>query len=96
MRLFNDEELQDLYLTIKKPNNYFTKYNIVPSNPNKNITNWETMDCPRVFCVLDFIEWIDKHNIKNIDQLGYTSDVDPEMHFLKYKEKTLLDYPSYD
>ena len=95
MKLFEHQELDTLYLTIKKSNDYFTKYNKVPSVPG-DIINWETMDCPRVFCILDFIEWIDKHNIKNINYLGYTSNDDPELQFLKYTEKTLLEYPQYD
>jgi SAM-dependent methyltransferase len=93
MKKFTDEQLYSIYLTIKKDNDYFTKYENVPYLTN--IKNWETMDCPRVFCILDFKEWIEKHNIKNINNLGYTSD-DPELNFLTYIEKTHLNYPPYD
>ena len=57
--------------------------------------NWKSYDFPRSWCILDFIEWVNKHNI-NIEHLGYTCDSDPELEFINPSKKTLVSYPTYD
>lgn len=96
MKYFSEAELTELYDTIvKKPESYFTKYELLPSCPVKAWNyDWSGHDFPRTWCILDFREWITTHNI-NPDHVGYTSN-DPELEFLPYKTKQLVEYPPYD
>jgi SAM-dependent methyltransferase len=90
-----ENEIESLYKFIKKDKGYLTKYNPLPSCPVKMYDyNWANYDFPRNICILDFIEWIKKYNIE-VDDLGYTYD-DPELEFIKYKNKHLIMYPEYD
>jgi len=96
--LFTLEEINELYLSkVKKPESYFKKYEILPPCPVKRYNyNWSYYDFPRNWCILDFIEWIKKYDIKDIDNLALTYEDDPELEFINYKNKTLLNYPPYD
>ena len=94
---YSSTDIHNIYYThVKLPDSYFTKYEYMPQCPVKQFNyNWNNYDFPRNWCILDFIEWINKHNIK-IDHLGYTCDSDPELEFLSPTKKTLLSYPEYD
>ena len=95
---FSQEDIEHLYKTkVKLPIEYFNKYTILPKCPIKSYNySWGNYDFPRNWCVLDFIEWINKYNIKNTIHLGCTCDSDCELEFLNYKKKTILQYPPYD
>jgi SAM-dependent methyltransferase len=95
--MFSIEEIYKLYNDkVKLPDYYFNKHKIVPNCPVKCWNySWSNHDFPRVWCILDFIEWINKYNI-NINHLGYTSDGDPELEFINPLKKTLVSYPPYD
>ena len=95
---FNESELKEIYNRhVKLPESYFKKYSNVPACPVKSFEySWKNYDFPRVWCILDFIEWTEKHNIKNIKKLGYTCNTDPELEFLNPESKTILEYPEYD
>ena len=95
--MFNEEELNSLYIDkVKLPESYFKKYEILPSCPVFGFNySWADKDFPRVWCILDFIEWIAKYNI-TIEHLGYTIDTDPELEFIFPSKKTLISYPQYD
>jgi len=95
--MFSLEEITKIYNDkVKLPDSYFKKYEVMPKCPVKSYNyNWGHYDFPRSCCILDFIEWIEKHNIK-IDHLGYTCDTDPELEFINPSKKTLLSYPQYD
>jgi SAM-dependent methyltransferase len=54
--------------------------------------NWDGKDFPRIPCVLDFSEWVAKHNLSQIDNLLYTCESDPELEFLTIKNKKLIEY----
>lgn len=94
---FTDDYIQDLYYTkVKLPHSYFFKYECLPPCPVKSYNfNWGNNDFPRNWCILDFIEWVNKHNINNVEHLGCTYE-DSELDFLNYKKKTTLQYPQYD
>lgn len=91
------DELYEIYNTkVKLPETYFTKYLNVPPCPVKAWNyNWGHHDFPRVWCILDFIEWTKKHNI-NVEHLGCTCDSDPELEFINPTKKTIISYPEYD
>jgi len=95
--MFTQEEIEKIYIEkVKLPNSYFNKYIPFPSCPVKCFNyNWSYHDFPRNCCILDFIEWNKKYNF-NISKLGYTSEGDPELEFIKYSQKTLLPFPKYD
>ena len=96
--MFSETDIINIYeKQVKLPDSYFKKYEKLPNCPVKVYNyNWDNKDFPRNWCVLDFIEWIDKHNIKNIKHLGYTYDIDPELEFLTCVDKTFISYPKYD
>jgi len=94
---FTDATIQELYDTkVKLPASYFKKYEKLPPCPREfHKYTWYTNDFPRNWCILDFIEWIEKHNLKHVDHLGHTYD-DPELEFLTYDKATYLSYPGHD
>jgi SAM-dependent methyltransferase len=95
--MFSEEEIIRLYNEkVKLPDTYFKKYIPFPRCPVKSFNyNWGNYDFPRNCCILDFIEWINKHNI-TIENLGYTCNTDPELEFISPVNKQLLPYPEYD
>jgi SAM-dependent methyltransferase len=94
--MFSENYIRKLYIEkVKLPESYFKKYETLPKCPvYKYNYNWKNYDFPRVWCILDFIEWINKYNI-NIDHLGYTCN-DPELEFINPARATLISYPNYD
>ena len=95
--MFSENELHDIYIkNVKLPCSYFKKYETLPNCPVSMYNySWGDRDFPRVWCVLDFIEWTRKYNI-NIEHLGYTCNSDPELEFITPLNKTLVSYPQYD
>ena len=95
--MFSEEDIKNLYINkVKLPETYFKKYETLPSHLlQQDNYNWMDYDFPRTWCVLDFIEWNQKHKI-NIEHLGYTCDIDPELEFIVPLRKTILPYPQYD
>tara|TARA_Y100001970_G_scaffold23424_1_gene27487 strand:- start:2453 stop:3130 length:678 start_codon:yes stop_codon:yes gene_type:complete len=98
MKTFIKDELNTIYVQqVKKDNSYFDKYKSMPPCPVKQWNNnWRGHDMPRNFAILDFIDWTKKHDINIGDELGITSNSDPELEFINYKNKTLLKYPPHD
>lgn len=96
-KLFSENEITKIYQTsIKLPPSYFNKYHVLPDCPVKLWNyKWSDHDCPRIFTILDFIEWIVKYNI-NPDSLACTYPSDPELEFLSYNKLTLIEYPPND
>lgn len=76
---------------VPKTKEYFTKYNKVPLHLQDNKWKWDGHDYARIPCLLDFREWILKYNIKS-NKLLYTSNEDPEILYLEYKQKYLAEY----
>jgi SAM-dependent methyltransferase len=110
MKKFNEGELRAIYYEkVKKPTSYFNRYKEMPECPVaawRNVNDvpafsdplpaWDGHDAPRCFTILDFIDWVDKHNLKSVDRLAYTCNTDPELEFLEAKERVLLEYPPHD
>ena len=98
VKKFTEKELETIYVKhVKKDNSYFDKYQKLPPCPVKGWNNkWDTKDMPRNFAILDFIDWTKKYNINTGNELGITSSTDPELEFIKYKNKTLIQYPPHD
>jgi hypothetical protein len=98
MNKFTAEELNNIYIQqVKKDKSYFNKYNSMPPCPVKRwYYNWKGRDMPRNFAILDFIEWTKKHNINTGNNLGVSCITDPELEFIEYKNKTVIEYPPHD
>lgn len=98
-KLASNEEINALHEKIKLPAEYFKKHERMPACPIQRMShNWNRYDHPRCLCILDFKEWIEKHNI-SINRLAYTYD-DFELELLtgrfEPKEKVFLPYPPFD
>jgi len=96
-RIFTDNEIMEIYQnTVKLPLSYFSKYKKVPKCPLKSWNyDWQDNDCPRIFIVLDFKEWIEKYNIQP-EHLACTCENEYELELIKYKNLTYLPYPQCD
>jgi SAM-dependent methyltransferase len=82
--------------SVKLPTEYFSKYELLPPCPVKRWGyRWQNFDFPRTWCILDFRDWIMKHDIRP-QHLGYTCESDAELEFIAPVKKTLLSYPPYD
>lgn len=88
---------------VKLPKSYFEKYKKVPTFPGNKTTGgwnktdgWRDHDFPRVWCMLDFIEWTKDLDLSG--NIGYTDENDPELEFLqdKFEKHALIKYPPYD
>jgi len=96
MSEFTEYEIRKIYNKVKLPDSYFKKYEYLPICPVRSWNyDWNNYDFPRTWCILDFKEWMEKYSI-SIETLGYTSNTDPELEFITYKNKILLEYPQYD
>jgi len=96
-QVFSEVDIQRIYLTeIKLPPSYFNKYNTIPDCPVKAWKyQWGDRDCSRIFTILDFKEWIAKHNIIS-ESFAVTCMSDPEIQFIDYKKLNLIEYPEND
>jgi len=96
-RGFTENEIQEIYeKKVKLPVSYFTKYLEVPPCPLKSWDyQWGNNDCPRIFIVLDFKEWVEKYKIQP-EQMACTYEFDPELELISYKNLTVLTYPPHD
>jgi hypothetical protein len=84
-KLFSEQEIHDTYNKhVLKPESYFNRFHPFPIELNTQDWKWEGKDFPRVPCILDFKEWVKKHQIDHIDQLLVTDALDPEIDFLNY------------
>ena len=95
---FTENEIKEIYETkVKLPPSYFTKNAFLGPCPIKSQNNnWGNGDFPRNWCVLDFIEWTEKHTLKKIEHVGSTCPTDPELEFITYDKLTHIPYPPYD
>jgi SAM-dependent methyltransferase len=95
---FTESEINEIYKNkVKLPEEYFKKYEILPPCPSAIFNyNWDGKDYPRCPCVLDFQEWVKKHNLDNVDHLAVTATNDPEIDFVNSFKTTEISYPPYD
>ena len=81
---------------VKRPAEYFRQYERVPPCPIRSWGySWKDNDFPRVRIVLDFIQWIQRYNIRP-ESLAYTYDTDPELEFIPHTRSIHLPYPQFD
>lgn len=93
LKLFTPQQLYNLYcLYVNKPLQYFKKYEKLPLEKNDDLWKWETHDFPRIPCLLDFREYIEKYKIKSPNKLLITSKEDPEPLYLTPKEVECKEY----
>lgn len=99
-RNFTENEIKEIYLkSVKKDISYFLKYEILSEENKKFLDNifsnplhkWDVRDYPRAITILDFHEWINKHNIKS-ESIAYTYKDDPELSLIEYNNSTNLEY----
>ena len=91
--LFTEEEIIQVYQThVVKQQEYYNKLSPLPLHLNNKNWRWESKDFARIPCILDFNEWIDKHNIKHVNSLLCTDLSDPELEHITYNEVTCLRY----
>ncbi len=91
--IFSEKEIHDTYNRyVIKPKEYFNRFTPFPFYLNKGTWKWEGKDFPRIPCLLDFKEWIEKYSINNTENILITGKDDPELEFIKYKEAYYLPY----
>lgn len=95
---FTEEDINKIYHTkVKLPDEYFKKYEVIPECPIVSYKNgWPGHDYPRIMCILDFRDWVKKHNLENVEHLAYTFKDDPELEFVKFAKHTELPFPPYN
>lgn len=92
-KTFTEKEIQDLYVKfVSKNESYFKKLSPLPLQLNDKNWKWEGKDFPRIPCILDFREWVEKYNIKHTNKLLSTSLSDPELEFVTYDEMEFMPY----
>ncbi len=85
MKLFSEQEIFDIYNKhVNKSDDYYKKWEKLPLELNNKRFRWEGNDFPRVWSVLDFREWVVKHNIPKIKKVLATGLDDPELEFLEW------------
>jgi hypothetical protein len=93
-KTFTEQEVIDTYNKfVKKENSYFQKLSPFPLHLNNKRWKWEGHDFPRIACLLDFQEWVVKHNINPLNNVLCTASDDPELEFLNINN---LDYKPYE
>lgn len=96
-KLFSEEDIYNIYQKyVNKSDEYYKKYEELPLHLNNKNWNWEGKDFPRVWCLLDFQEWLVKHNIGNFGKVLSTCSTDPELEFITYDTITYAPYSSPD
>ena len=92
MEYLTEENIQEIYNThILKPETYFTKYSNL-DDLGADIIKWEKRDCPRIFAVLDFKEWMYKYGLVSGKKLFYTCNDDYELPYITYLDKHYSNY----
>lgn len=94
MKLFTESEIQEVYerYFLSNRKDYLSQYNKIPKELNGKNWKWEGKDFPRVRAIIDFSNWVKKHQIGNIKKLLITDLGDPELEFLTHEELTFIPY----
>ncbi len=100
LKTFTQAEILDIYVSkVKKGADYFNKHsdldqkygNFLENNFSHPSYHWKNRDFPRAITLIDFNEWVAKHNIKP-SRMCFTSSDDPELNLIQAEEKTLYEY----
>jgi len=85
MNLFSENQILDIYNKyVNKDESYYRKYETLPLELNNKNWNWEGKDFPRIWCILDFQEWLKKHNLNYFEKVLSTCNTDPELEYINY------------
>ncbi|KAI8816558.1 S-adenosyl-L-methionine-dependent methyltransferase [Fimicolochytrium jonesii] len=92
---FSGNQVQQIYETfVKKDPAYHSKhqaYTDLIDSRFKGHYDPKGRDAPRVYILIDFIDWIQKHNISSKNAL-FTDINDPEINFLPHIRTTAIPY----
>jgi SAM-dependent methyltransferase len=96
--LFDINQIHNIYYKyIIKPDSYYERFlNINKFLSDSEIHKYQQMDPPRVISIIDFKEWIKKHNISNGEKLLYTCKSDIELNYIQYTNQEYIPYPPHD
>jgi len=85
--LFSEQQIYETYLQyVNKPESYYKLYEKLPLELNNKKWKWENKDFPRVWCVLDFQNWLKKYNLGHFKKVLLTCDSDPEIEHITWDE----------
>lgn len=90
--MLSEEDINNIYIKIKLPESYYTKYQNVIT-VDDSLSN---ADFPRVISLLDFKEWVDKYELNTLNTIGTTYKTDPELKYFEKNTIIELKYPEYD
>ena len=98
MKLFSEHEIYDTYNRfIIKDARYFNRFiNYKDHLSEAELADYKGFDVPRVMSVIDYKEWIKKHNIETGDNLLSTCSTDLELRYIQYNNTTTASYPPHD
>ncbi len=101
-KIFSKAEIEEFYKKhIKKDKSYYapiTKKEILSLKFEYTVGDRhfahspEGHDFPSIKCLLDFMSWVEKYQINNIEHFLSTDLSDPEVNFLKFKNYTDIQY----
>lgn len=95
-RIFTEAEIREIHRVTKVTPQYLHKYDKLPASPVHPRGVWPVnFDFPRTHIILDFCEWVDKHNLTKPKHLGFTYD-DVELSKIHPTKRTKLLYPPHD
>lgn len=91
---FTSNEIRDLFQNkVYKDFSYLQKYENIDSFKDGYIESlFKGHDYPRIPCLLDFKEWVQKYNLTAPNKLLYTCPNDYELHYITPKEKKLIEF----
>lgn len=100
-KLFTESEIFNIYNTyVKKDESYYKKFEKLPFDLNNKNWKWEGKDFPRIWCLLDFKDWMKKYNIEHFNSVlsnqpaGYTGTnlSDPELEYITWDNIDFIPY----
>jgi hypothetical protein len=92
-KFFKEEEIVDIYHKhVNKDDSYYRKFEVLPFELNNKNWKWEGKDFPRIWCILDFQDWLKKHNLGHFDKVLSTCNIDPELEYITYNN---IHYATY-
>lgn len=94
LNLFAENDIIETYNNhVKKPQSYYSKandrYKQFSENEKKKYYN---IDFPRVASIFDFVDWIEKYNLKNVKSLLSTYSGDYELEYINSEETIFCEY----
>jgi SAM-dependent methyltransferase len=90
---FTESQINNIYKEhVYKDDSYFKKFEKLPFEYNNKNWKWEDKDFPRIWCILDFQDWLKKHNIGHFNKVLSTCNTDPELEYIKYNEIYYAEY----